>query len=235
MSTRHKNEVIKRNMNMIVMLTNHDKTVNNAIELFEDCKNIPVEHWGFKNVGLPVVQMKKLVGNMKNAKKKTFLEVVSYTEEECIEATKLAIECEFDYLMGTMFFQSVYDLLKDKPIKYMPFCGKVSGSPSVLEGSIDEIIAHAKSIKEKNVYGLDILAYRYTGDPEELAQKFIKEINLPVIIAGGISSFGKLEKVKKLNPWGFTIGSAFFDKKFIKGGSFIEQIESIVKYLENSK
>ena len=223
------------NIKMIVMLTNHDRTVENAIELFEECKNLSVEHWGFKNIGLPVIKMKKLVRNMKDAKKKTFLEVVSYTEKECIEATKLAIECEFDYLMGTMFFQSVYDLLKDKPIKYMPFCGKVSGSPSVLEGSIDEIIAHAKSIKEKNVYGLDILAYRYIGDPEELAKKFIKEINLPVIIAGSISSFEKLEKVKKLNPWGFTIGSAFFDKKFIKGGSFKEQIDSIVKYLENSK
>jgi len=222
-------------MNMIVMLTNHDKTVKNALELFEECKNIPVEHWGFKNIGLPIIQMKKLVRNMKNANKKTFLEVVSYTEKECIEATKLAIECEFDYLMGTIFFQSVYDLLKDKPIKYMPFCGKVSGSPSVLEGSIDEIIAHAKSIKEKNVYGLDLLTYRYTGDPEELAQKFIKEIDLPVIIAGSINSFEKLEKVKKLNPWGFTIGSAFFDKKFVKGGSFKEQIERIVKYLESSK
>jgi len=92
------------NIKMIVMLTNHDKTVENAIELFEDCKNLPVEHWGFKNIGLPVDKMKKLVRNMKNAKKKTFLEVVSYTEKECIEATKLAIECEFDYLMGTMFY-----------------------------------------------------------------------------------------------------------------------------------
>jgi len=105
----------------------------------------------------------------------------------------------------------------------------------VLGGSIDEIIAQAKSIKEKNVYGLDFLAYRHTGDPEELAQKFIEEINLAVIITGSISSFERLEKVKKLNPWGFTIGSAFFDKKFIKDGSFKEQIERVVKYLENSK
>jgi len=216
------------------MLTNHDKTAGDALELFENCKNIPVEHWGFKNVGLPVDQMKRLVKNMKNANKKTFLEVVSYTEKECIEATELAIECEFDYLMGTMFYQSVYDLLKDKPIKYMPFCGKISGSPSVLEGSINDIIAHAKSIKEKNVYGLDLLAYRYTGDPLKLAKKFIEEIKLPVIIAGSINSFEKLEKVKKLNPWGFTIGGAFFNKKFVKGGSFKEQIERIVKYLENS-
>jgi len=91
------------NTKMIVMLTYNDKTVKNALELFEECKNLSVEHWGFKNIGLPVIKMKKLVRNMKDAKKKTFLEVVSYTEKECIEATKLAIECEFDYLMGTMF------------------------------------------------------------------------------------------------------------------------------------
>jgi len=39
----------------------------------------------------------------------------------------------------------------------------------------------------------------------------------PVIIAGSINSFEKLEKVKKLNPWGFTIGNAVFNKKFVKG------------------
>jgi len=89
-------------------------------------------------------------------RKKNFLEVVSYKEKESIKASELAIECKFDYLMGTMFYQSVYDLLKDKPIKYMSFCGKVSGSPSVLEGTINEVITHAKSIKEKNVYVLDL-------------------------------------------------------------------------------
>jgi len=32
------------NTKMIVMLTYNDKTVKNAIELFEDCKNLSVEH-----------------------------------------------------------------------------------------------------------------------------------------------------------------------------------------------
>jgi len=39
---------------------------------------------------------------MKNMRKKTFLEVISYTEKECLEDTKLVIECKFDYLMGTI-------------------------------------------------------------------------------------------------------------------------------------
>ena len=45
---------------LIVMLTHHDETVKNALELFEECKDLPVKHWGFKDVGLPPDQMKQL-------------------------------------------------------------------------------------------------------------------------------------------------------------------------------
>ena len=38
---------------LIVMLTHHDETVQNALALFEECKDLPVTHWGFKDVGLP--------------------------------------------------------------------------------------------------------------------------------------------------------------------------------------
>ena len=43
------------NTKMIVMLTYNDKTVKNALELFEECKNIPIEYLGFKNILLPNV------------------------------------------------------------------------------------------------------------------------------------------------------------------------------------
>jgi len=52
-----------------------------------------IECWGFKNIGLPVEKMKKLVSNMKKAKKNTFFEVVTYNEKPCFEAAKFALEC----------------------------------------------------------------------------------------------------------------------------------------------
>lgn len=67
---------------LIVMLTHHDRTVINAMDLFEECKRIPVNHWGFKDVGLPQDQMKALVQRMKAAGKTTCLEVVSLSEEK---------------------------------------------------------------------------------------------------------------------------------------------------------
>ena len=66
------------------MLTHNDKTVKDAIEVFESSKNSKAELWGFKEAGLPVDKMKDLVSRMKKAGKKTFIEVVEYTEEECL-------------------------------------------------------------------------------------------------------------------------------------------------------
>jgi len=220
---------------IIIMLTYNDKTVSNALEVFDQCKDLPVKYWGFKNVGLPVEKMKKLVSNMKKAKKTAFLEVVTYDEKSCIDAAKLAIDCQFNYLMGTIYFESVHNLLKDKNIKYSPFCGKVSGSPSILEGSIQEIIDKAKLIEKKGVDGFDLLAYRYVGNAEKLAKEFIKTIKIPVILAGSINSFDRLDKVKQFNPWGFTLGTAFFDKKFVRGNSFKDQVKKVIEYMEKSK
>ena len=219
------------NSKLIVMLTNNDKTVQDAIEVFDSNKELPVQFWGFKNVGLPIKQMKQLVKNMKDAEKSTFLEVVTYTEDECMKAAKLAVKCNFDYLMGTIFYDSVFNFLEDKPIKYSPFCGKVSGSPSILEGTINEIINEAKNIQRKGVDAFDILAYRYIGGPEELAEKFIQAIDIPVIIAGSINSYERLDKIKELNPWGFTMGTALFKKNFDKDGTFKDNLKKVLDYL----
>ncbi len=217
---------------LIVMLTYNDRTVPEALEVFEGAKSSRAEDWGFKDVGLPPDQMRRLVDRMKEAGKTTYLEVVRYSEEECLESASLAIKCGFDYLMGTVFYDSVLALLSSSTIKYMPFCGRVSGSPSILEGSIEEIVEEGKRVAARGVDGFDLLAYRHTGDPEGLARRFVREIPLPVVMAGSIGSFERLDRVREVAPWGFTIGSAFFDHKFGAGLSFGEQIDGVVSYLE---
>ena len=37
---------------LIVMLTNNDKTVIDAVEVFESCKDLPVQKWKSKDDGL---------------------------------------------------------------------------------------------------------------------------------------------------------------------------------------
>lgn len=205
---------------LIVMLTYNDQTVKNAIALFNELKSAPVLNWGFKDVGLPRGEMKQLVENMNAAGKTTFLEVVSLSEEEGLAGAKLAVECGFDILMGTVFFDSINDYLKNKPVKYYPFPGHVHSHPSILDGTIDEIVEHAKSMEAKGVDGLDLLTYRYTGDPVALLKEVVKATSIPIVSAGSIESYRRIAEVRDAGAWGYTIGTAFFEKKFIPDGSF---------------
>lgn len=219
---------------LIVMLTNKDKTVENALELFDEMKNTPVRHWGFKDVGLPPEKMKKVVDSMNAAGKITFLEVVSLSEAEGLQGAKLAVECGFHILMGTVFFDSINDFLKDKPVKYYPFPGHVHSHPSILDGTLDEIIQHARDMEAKGVDGMDLLTYRYTGDAPTLLKGVVKATSVPIVSAGSIDSYNRIAEVRDSGAWGFTIGTAFFEKKFIPNGSFTENMMAVWEWVQKN-
>ena len=173
---------MNKNPELIAMLTHNDCTVENAYKIFVQCKNSKAKFWGFKEKPLPLSQMKELYAYMKKCGKTTFLEVVEYTEKKCLEGAKIALECGCDILMGTHFFDSVNEFCKKNNLKYMPFVGKVTGRPSVLEGTVEEMIDEANKYIEKGVYGIDLLGYRYTEDPVSLNKKFVSQVKAPVCI-----------------------------------------------------
>ena len=221
---------MKNTPELIVMLTQNDYTVKNAYEIFEQCKNSKAKIWGMKEKGLLLEQMKKLYDYMKECGKTTVLEVVAYTEEECIEGAKTAAECGCDILMGTRFYDSINEFCKENNLKYMPYVGSVRGRPSILEDTIEEMIDEANKYLEKGVYGFDLLGYRYTGDPVLLNKEFVSQVKAPVCIAGSINCCKQLDEVKDAAPWTFTIGSAFFDNKF--AGTFNKQIDEVCEYIK---
>lgn len=214
---------------LIVMLTNNDVTVPDAMETFESVKDLPVKYWGFKDHGMVPEKMKELAQYMKKCGKTTFLEVVSYTEEECMRGAKLAVECGFDYLIGTIFYDSVYEYIKTTNLKYCPFAGKVTQNPSILQGTAQEMLAQEASFAEKGCDGTDLLGYRYVdGDPTALSAEYIANAKKPVILAGSVGSDERVAEVLKMNPWTFTMGSALFNKNFVKDGSFRENLEYVI-------
>ena len=215
---------------IVVMLTYDDMTVSDAAAIFEECKDTPVQYWGFKEKPLPLPKMKALFARMKQCGKKTALEVVEYTEPECIQGAMAAVACGCDLLMGTCFFESVSKICKENGIRYMPFIGEVSGRPSVLEGSPDAMLAEAQDILARGADGIDLLGYRYTGDADALNRRIINGVDAPVCIAGSIDSFERLDEVLNAAPWSFTIGSAFFDGRF--GETIRAQIERVCKYID---
>jgi hypothetical protein len=221
---------------IIVMLTYNDVTVKNAQEVFESCKDLPVKNWGFKDVGLPPAEMKELYRRMKQAGKSTFLEVVTYSEEECLRGAKVAADCGVEHLMGTIFYDTVNDYIKMTSLKYLPFVGDVSGSPSILKGTVASMLAQEDRYRKAGVFGTDLLGYRYAdGDPEALSLEFISKGRLPCVLAGSIDSEERIDTALNMKPWGFTMGSALFNKKFVKDGSFRDNLAYVVSYLSDKQ
>jgi len=220
---------------LIVMLTHNDVTVKDAKAQFVSCSDLPVVFWGFKNIGLPLHEMQDLVETMKVAGKTTFLEVVTLEEADCIEGAKMAKSCGFDYLLGTVYYPSVAAYVKEHDIKYLPFCGTVTGHPSILSGSIDEIVADGLYLQSMGVQGTDLLAYRHEETPEDLISAICAALSMPVIVAGSIDSFARIDIVEKINPWAYTIGSAMFNHKFSDDPSFRGQLEAILEHLDRKE
>jgi len=217
------------------MFTYNDVTVPNAIEVFEEVKDTGIKCVGFKDIGLPVGKLKTLVNILRKEKRTIFIEVVSETEEANIRSAKRATELGVDYLIGGTYVKPTLNLLKETAIKYCPYVGKIIGHPCLLRGTISEIAEDAKKAEALGVSGINLLAYRYDGDVDRLITSVLQAVKIPVIVAGSINSFERIKRVTELGVWGFTIGGAIFDKKFVLGGSLSDQIAAVMNEVERAR
>ena len=222
-------QTTKPTPNLVVMLTHNDLTVSNAEEIFNRCMNSKARFWGMKEEPLPLPRMKTLYAAMKKSGVGTVLEVVAYDEEAGMKGARMGAACGCDILMGTKFHRSIADFCSDNGIRYMPFVGSITGRPSRLFGSAEEMVEEALEAIEYGAWGVDLLGYRYVGDAAALNKTIVESISAPVCIAGSIDSFNRLDEVRQTAPWGFTIGSAFFNNRF--GDDFASQIDAVIDHL----
>lgn len=220
---------------LVLMLTQNDVTVANAIDYFEKVKDLPIDYFGFKEIGLPLNKMKELNDEIHKAGFQSFLEVVEYEEEKILESAKMAVDMGFDYLMGTVYKPSIWRIIRGSDIKYFPFCGRIYGRPSILDGSVEEIVEDAIRIEKEGVAGFDLLAYRYKNQDKinDLVKALKDSVSVPIVSAGSINSFERLQNTINYGVWGFTIGGAFFEKKFKPDGSYRDNVISVLKELKN--
>lgn len=161
--------------------------------------------------------------------KKTVLEVVAYSEEEGLQGACLAHECGCDILMGTVYSDRIMSYCKKHNLQYMPFAGKVIDRPSILAGDMNDIRDEILRYIDAGVSGIDLLAYRYTGDARRLICEIVNHSPIPICVAGSINNFEQIELLEKTGAWAFTIGGAFFEHYF--GDAFADQIENVCSYI----
>jgi len=224
---------------LILMFTLNDMTVSDALEYFEQVKDLPVDFFGFKELGLVPDKMQELNNRIHKAGFKSFLEVVEYDEKSIIGPAKQAVNMGFDYLMGTIYFPSILDIVGrgiNKKINYFPFLGKIYDRPSILDGTIEEIVAEGKRLLDEGADGFDLLLYRYKYPDkiDALIKACVSEIKAPIVSAGSINSFERLKATIDQGVWGFTIGGAFFEKKFVREGPYRDNVKAVIDYLKNA-
>jgi hypothetical protein len=212
----------------ILMLTRDDRTVPDALEVYDQLRGLTLAHVGFKDIGLARAQMARLVERIHSDGRRALLEVVSTSPEEELHSIRTALEIGVDYLLGGRNVSGALPLLAGTSIRYFPFCGRTVGHPTRLEGSMEETEADARRLAlTPGVHGLDLLGYRFAGDAPELVRRVVRAAGIPVIAAGSIDRAQRVRAVCDAQVWGFTIGTALFEGKF--GGGLSEQIDRLTR------
>nr|WP_260443859.1 4-hydroxythreonine-4-phosphate dehydrogenase PdxA [Delftia sp. HK171] len=199
----------------IFMLTQQDKTIADARERLREVLAQGVRHVGFKDIGLPLPQLRELARDIRAGGARVYLEVVSLDEASEVASARAAVELGVDVLMGGTRPEAVLPVLRGSGIAYYPFPGRISGHPSVLSGPAEDIVASARRIAGlEGVHGLDLLAYRFRGDVPALIKAVCDAVDKPVVVAGSIDRSERIAAVLASGAAGFTIGTAAFEETF---------------------
>jgi mannose-6-phosphate isomerase-like protein (cupin superfamily) len=202
-------------LRFIFMLTRNDRTVEDASKQLQTALRLGVRHIGFKDIGLPTDQLMALNAAIKAGGATSYLEVVSLDRDSEIVSARAATEIGVDVLLGGTRVDDVLPVIAGTDIQYCPFPGRIRGHPSVLEGSIAEIVDSARALAAREgVHGLDLLAYRSREDVPALIKAVCAAVSKPVYVAGSIDTPERIGVVKDAGAAGFTIGTAALDGKY---------------------
>jgi len=214
----------------IFMLTSNDRTIADARARLEDVLAGGARHIGFKDVGLPLTELKAIADDIRVAGGRSYLEVVSLDGESEMASARAAVELDVDCLLGGTRAADIVPIIKAHPVRYLPFPGRIVGYPSVLEGTIAEIAESARQLTDlEGVHGLDLLAYRFQGDVPALMRAVCEATDKPVVMAGSIDREERVIAAAESGASGFTVGTAALSGEFpAEGEGLTAQVRSIL-------
>jgi pyridoxal biosynthesis lyase PdxS len=219
----------------VFMLTHHDRTVDDPIAVYEQIRGCGLRYIGFKDIGVPVAELKEVCARAHGDGLEVMLEVVSTTREEELRSVAASAEIGVDWLLGGTHPEDGLEILSggasnERP-RYCPFPGTVVGHPSILQGEIDEIAESARRITALDgVFGLDLLAYRHqSADAAELTRAVVQAASGPVIAAGSVATTAQIGALDQAGAWGFTIGGAIFEERLPGGPSIAGQVTEVLR------
>ena len=103
--------------NFIFMLTSNDSTIPNALEKLDEVLAGGVRHIGFKDVGLPFDDLKRLAKKIREAGGRSYLEVVSLDADRELESAEASVKLDVDCLLGGTRAREVIEIIRANPVR----------------------------------------------------------------------------------------------------------------------
>jgi hypothetical protein len=222
-------------MDFIFMLTHHDKTVADCLEVFEQISGLGLTHVGFKDVGVDTRTLRKLTERIKASGAIAYVEVVSTSAETIRQSIKASTELEVDRVLGGQELTFALESFERSGIGYYPFPGRPEGHPTRLGGSPADVERDCEQAVAAGCPGVDLLAYRATeARPVDLIRAARRGLgsNGYLIVAGSVDSPDRIREVEGEGADAFTIGTAIFEESFAPGVRGVRaQCEAVLKVL----
>jgi hypothetical protein len=214
----------------ICSLAHDGTTVDGAAELIAELRRTGLRHVGIKDAGPPPAVLREVADAAHAAGMDVMLEIAAGGAKAELRALHSAHQIGADWILGGRQVQAAEALLRGSGIRYLPFAGRPAEHTGMLAGGIDEIARDAAELTARNgVHGVTLPAYRHPNvDPVSLARAVVAAADGPVVVAGAITRLGQVAALRSAGVWGFSIGSAIFERRLPGGPSITGQVAAVL-------
>ncbi len=195
----------------LFMLTRSDRTVPDCVPLAEQALAAGVRDLGFKDAGADPSALADVVAAARSAGATLWLESVDL--DRGAQAAELALELDVDHLLGGVDVDGMLQAAAGTSLSLLPFCGRPTGHPTVLEGSPGDVSRHCADLLARGVTGVDLLAWRATtAAPEALVRAARAALGSAcLVVAGSIRTTEQIHWLAEAGVDAFTVGTAVLD------------------------
>ena len=114
----------------IFMLTHHDQTVPNALEVYQELRPIDgLRYVGFKDIGATIEQLQVLTDAIKADGREVMLEVVSEAADAELRSIEAARQLGVDWILGGTHADEALAILAGSRGALLPVPGHHRGAP----------------------------------------------------------------------------------------------------------
>jgi len=218
-------------MDFIFMLTQHDATVPDCLDVMDAIAGLGLAHIGFKDIGADAEMLRALNRRIKAAGATSYLEVVATTDEAALRSARMAVAIGVDRLLGGKLVAQTLAILAGTGIAYFPFPGRPVGHPTALGGGAADVEGDCRDYAALGCAGVDLLAYRATeAEPLDLVRAARRGLGADktLICAGGVDSPARIAALREAGCDAFTVGSAAFALAFSGAPDLPGQLRDIL-------